>query len=57
MCGCVGGRVFVLSLLLLPRKHTSYYGGYHDNHRVIVWLWDILKSEFSEKERSLFLKV
>lgn len=38
------------------RKHTSYYGGYHDNHRVIVWLWDILKNDFTEKERSLFLK-
>ena len=34
-----------------------YSGGFHAGHRVIVWLWDILKNEFSENERSLFLKV
>lgn len=26
------------------RKHTHYYGGFHDAHRVINWLWDILVS-------------
>ena len=39
------------------RKHTNYYGGYHNQHRVIAWLWDILKSDFDAKERRLFLKV
>lgn len=23
------------------RKHTKYFGGFHSNHRVINWLWDI----------------
>lgn len=39
------------------RKHTQYYGGFHDSHRVIGWLWDILCRDFSEEERKLFLKV
>jgi ubiquitin-protein ligase E3 B len=39
------------------RKHTQYYGGFHDKHRVICWLWDILEKDFSEPERGLFLKV
>ncbi|KAK7598284.1 hypothetical protein V9T40_006519 [Parthenolecanium corni] len=38
------------------RQHTQYYGGFHDSHKVIVWLWDILKNDFSEEERALFLK-
>lgn len=39
------------------RKHTQYYGGFHDSHRVVGWLWDILSRDFSEEERKLFLKV
>ncbi len=31
------------------RKHTSYYGGFHDSHRVVVWLWDILEKDFNDK--------
>ncbi|XP_043282173.1 ubiquitin-protein ligase E3B isoform X2 [Venturia canescens] len=38
------------------RRHTQYYGGFHDSHRVVCWLWDILESDFSEEERGLFLK-
>ncbi|XP_034942891.1 ubiquitin-protein ligase E3B isoform X2 [Chelonus insularis] len=38
------------------RRHTQYYGGFHDNHRVVCWLWDILEKDFSEEERGLFLK-
>ncbi|KAL5016325.1 hypothetical protein ScPMuIL_005914 [Solemya velum] len=38
------------------RKHTQYYGGYHTNHKVIGWLWDILEHDFNPVERSLFLK-
>ena len=38
------------------RRNTSYYGGFHDSHRVIAWLWDILEKDFSDKERSMFLK-
>lgn len=39
------------------RRHTQYYGGFHDSHRVVGWLWDILTRDFSEDERKLFLKV
>lgn len=39
------------------RKHTQYYGGFHNNHRVINWLWDVLDRDFTAQERSLFLKV
>lgn len=38
------------------RRNTQYFGGFHDSHRVIGWLWDILAKEFSEEERRLFLK-
>ncbi|XP_076363103.1 ubiquitin-protein ligase E3B [Tachypleus tridentatus] len=38
------------------RKHTKYFGGFHNNHRVINWLWDILEKDFSPEEHSLFLK-
>lgn len=39
------------------RKHTQYYGGFHDSHRVVGWLWDILAKDFTEEEKKLFLKV
>lgn len=39
------------------RKNAQYYGGFHDSHRVICWLWDILEKDFSEDERGMFLKV
>uniref|UniRef100_A0A4W5MLW5 Ubiquitin-protein ligase E3B n=1 Tax=Hucho hucho TaxID=62062 RepID=A0A4W5MLW5_9TELE len=38
------------------KKHTVYYGGFHSSHRVIIWLWDILSSDFSSEERAMFLK-
>ncbi|KAF0712892.1 Uncharacterized protein FWK35_00034857, partial [Aphis craccivora] len=38
------------------RRTTQYYGGFHDSHRVILWLWEVLQKDFTEKERSLFLK-
>jgi len=38
------------------RRNTSYYGGFHDSHRVVVWLWDILEKDFSDKEKGSFLK-
>jgi len=38
------------------RRNTQYYGGFHDNHRVILWLWEILENDFIEDERRLFLK-
>ena len=34
-----------------------YYGGFHGSHRVIIWLWDILASDFTLDERAMFLKV
>ena len=39
------------------RKHTVYYGGFHSSHRVVIWLWDILSSDFTSEERAMFLKV
>lgn len=39
------------------RKHVQYYGGFHNNHRVIKWLWSIVQNDFSATERHLFLKV
>ncbi|KAG0715753.1 Ubiquitin-protein ligase E3B [Chionoecetes opilio] len=38
------------------RENTLYYGGFHDKHRVVSWLWDILERDFKEEERALFLK-
>ncbi|VDM45036.1 unnamed protein product [Toxocara canis] len=38
------------------RKHVQYYGGFHSNHRLIKWLWQILECDFSVEERHLFLK-
>ncbi|KHJ49553.1 hypothetical protein D918_00680 [Trichuris suis] len=38
------------------RKHTQYFGGFHNNHRVIKWLWEILANDFTADERRLFLK-
>ncbi|TSO98499.1 Ubiquitin-protein ligase E3B [Bagarius yarrelli] len=38
------------------KKHTVYYGGFHSSHRVIIWLWDILSSDFAPEERAMFLK-
>lgn len=39
------------------RKHVQYYGGFHNNHRVIKWLWQVLENDFTAEERRLFLKV
>lgn len=38
------------------RRHTRYYGGYHNGHKVISWLWDIVTNDFTPQERALFLK-
>ena len=38
------------------KKHTKYYGGFHGNHRVIAWLWEILQNDFSSQEHHMFLK-
>ncbi|KAM3722651.1 Ubiquitin-protein ligase E3B [Dirofilaria immitis] len=38
------------------RKHVQYYGGFHNNHRVIKWLWQVLENDFTAEERRLFLK-
>jgi len=39
------------------RRNTSYYGGFHDSHKVIVWLWDILEKDFNDKEKGSFFEV
>ncbi|KAK0416803.1 hypothetical protein QR680_012692 [Steinernema hermaphroditum] len=38
------------------RKNVQYYGGFHNNHRLIKWLWQILEQDFSAQERQLFVK-
>lgn len=38
------------------KKNVRYLGGYHGNHRVIMWFWDITINEFSEEEKSALLK-
>lgn len=38
------------------RKHTQYFGGFHNNHRLIKWLWDILENDFTGEELEKFLK-
>ncbi|KAH9492187.1 Ubiquitin-protein ligase E3B [Bulinus truncatus] len=38
------------------RRHTQYYGGYHNNHKVINWLWDIVENDLTSEEKGLFLK-
>ena len=42
---------------VFSRRHTQYYGGFHNSHRVIKWLWDVLIKDFNSKEQGLFLKV
>jgi ubiquitin-protein ligase E3 B len=39
------------------RRNTQYYGGFHDSHKVIGWLWDVLENDFTEQEKRFFLKV
>ena len=39
------------------RANTTYYGGYHNKHRVINWLWEIVEKDFNDSEKSAFLKV
>ena len=46
-----------MHVMLSYRKHTQYYGGFHNSHRVINWLFDILSHDFTADERGLFLKV
>lgn len=38
------------------RRHTKYFGGFYNNHRVISWLWDVLEKDFTPEEHKLFLK-
>lgn len=38
------------------RRHTKYFGGFHNNHRVVCWLWDVLEKDFNSEEHKLFLK-
>lgn len=38
------------------KRNVQYFGGFHGNHRLIKWLWDILENKFTSEERKLFLK-
>ncbi|CAF0839771.1 unnamed protein product, partial [Didymodactylos carnosus] len=38
------------------KSNTVYQGGYHKNHSVIKWLWDLVEKEFTREERALFLR-
>ncbi|GAB4814343.1 hypothetical protein N2152v2_001389 [Parachlorella kessleri] len=37
------------------QKSARYEGGYHAEHRVVQWLWQVI-TEFQHEERKLFLK-
>lgn len=50
-----GGEIHFLSFYTL--SFILYFLGFHDSHRVVGWLWDILAKDFTEDERKLFLKV
>ncbi|KAK3758728.1 hypothetical protein RRG08_012394 [Elysia crispata] len=39
------------------RRHTHYHGGYHNNHKVISWLWDIVANDLNMEEKGLFLSL
>jgi len=53
----LNAMLWKLIFFLCNRKNTQYYGGFHNSHRVISWLWDVLENDFTPHERSLFLKV
>ena len=38
------------------RQHTRYHGGYHNSHKVINWLWEVVGQELTLEEKGLFLK-
>ncbi|CAI2349763.1 unnamed protein product [Caenorhabditis sp. 36 PRJEB53466] len=38
------------------KRNVQYFGGFHGNHRLIKWLWEILDKKFTAEERKLFLK-
>uniref|UniRef100_A0A0N5A261 HECT-type E3 ubiquitin transferase n=1 Tax=Parastrongyloides trichosuri TaxID=131310 RepID=A0A0N5A261_PARTI len=38
------------------KMHVHYYGGFHSQHKVIKWLWEILEKDLKVEERRLFLK-
>ena len=44
-------------IISIYSRNTRYYGGYHNGHKVISWLWDIVTNDFTPQERALFLKV
>ena len=54
---CYDALIVVVFSSSLFRKHCQYYGGYHDKHKIVVWLWEILKNDFNAEEKSEFLKV
>jgi hypothetical protein len=40
-----------------PTPHTRRYdGGYHAEHRVVQWLWEVVTQDLDPDERRLFLK-
>ena len=43
--------------MVYNRRHVRYYGGYHGQHRVIVWLWEVVKNDLNREEKAAFLKV
>lgn len=51
----ISGDTIAIDLTDL-RAHTQYYGGFHNNHKVITWLWDVLANDFTEQERGQFLR-
>ena len=38
------------------RRNTSYYGGFHDSHRVVSWFLEVMDKDCTDKEKSMFLE-
>jgi len=51
----ISGSVVDLNLDDL-RENAQYWGGLHNQHRLVKWLFEILESDFDRNERALFLK-
>ncbi|KAH8356204.1 hypothetical protein KR200_006948 [Drosophila serrata] len=38
------------------RLNTEYRSGYHDNHQVIIWFWQVIEQRFSNEQRLRLLQ-
>lgn len=38
------------------RQHARYADGYHNSHRVVKWLWEVVERDLTRKEQEAFLR-